>query len=966
MTVPTIVLNGDPNGIPTEDRLFASDVMLGQIYYRVLDGKDLDDILYGGYGIVSLTGGSGADRFVIGPTPGATGTTQFTAIIDYNRILGDRIVLSGGLTPDRVTVRAVADADLPNLNNLDDADRIVAAVGDAVIIDDQTGQALAVVKNTLPSDILFAGIDGLGLTPQESALLAPPPGGTVPIQDFAPFAPAFGPRIVEYADYDDRPSYYLSSAAYTTLAGARDSFNKFVSFDFTDPPAPYGTFLNGRVGPMQHIHNNELELFFVVSGTYVFTEGMQEGVNLGVVEDHVLTAGTLGYGPLGRIHGFRALPNDGPSRIFSIAIPGGLDNFFSNAGTPVSNRYNQIKKNSIEELANTTFWAGQRGDEIFLTPWDLGQINPATQDAWSELRPPTSDPSIAGLPIPTFAPQWPDMVTSSITSEDRPVSVGAFGENRLALVTEDEAKAVTGRVAWKGPFSLPSQPGASFEYDYLTLDAGLNADYALSASVEEAPQDPLDPTPSSFLLLYSLDGPLSVRLYDQFDPLNPTVPTDLTFELAPLTFVQLPTGTRYSLANTGTVEAKALSIHIFNQTPPETTQLGVASLDAASPDPDVLLLTGDPTFAAVDFTLQSRGKGFGYPLQIAAFVVDDQGNLICDCSDHDSGHESGHESDHQSGHESEHGEGPHTIALGDPEYVHEALKHSKVIMSVLDDNASQQLGASSTLTNFAGSRLSFLVVQGSTVADTLAAMADGHDVPPEQVRVGDEAASLIQNGDSVDIRFRVKGNRDVLVSAAPQAVTNPQDPLPLGLFNWNYAEQHNGFLDLTYDIDARSLNGQNVDVSVQDFASDRSGSRSSFGFYQILDEHGTILDPVTGNRIAPTAENRAQYLQAATQIAQATATGFLVNGAAGNGFATKLEGGFLYAPILMTGGPGQPNSALVPFAELNPGGALANVMIGTNTWAWEDGTGSRALYNDVRFGLNVMSPYVEQSMAAMA
>ena len=562
MTAPSIDLIGDD----TINRLFTSNSKLDSAYYRYLFGAGENDILYGGYGIVKLTGGTGADRFIIGATPGGNGSSESTTISDYNLAEGDRIALSGGLTTANVTVRAVTQADLARLNNLDDPDRIPAAIGDAVIFSDQTGQAIAVIKNTSFSDIQFVGIETLGLTEEETSQLAPPTNGLVSAQNFAPPAPAFGVRIVEYADLDSRPAYYLSSGLYTTLAGAPETLNKFVSFDFSDPPAPYGTYLNGRVGPLQHTHANELELFFVVAGTYIFTEGMQDG-NTGVLEDHILTPGMLGYGPQGRVHGFRADPGDGPGKIFSLALPAGLDAFFQNSGTAVTNRFDQIKPNSQPEANNTSFWAGQRGDEIFMTDWDLGQINGPAPGAWSELRPPYTGTSIDGRPIPTFQPPWPDMVTSSIYSDTRPTSLGEFGESRLTLVTADEAKAVTGRLAWKGPFSLPSEPGGSFVYDYITLEPGLNETFELSSTVEEAPHDPLDPTPSSFTVLYSLDGPLSIRLYDQFDPISQTL-IDNTFNLDPLTYVQLPTGTRYSLANNGLTEAQALSINLFNQVAP--------------------------------------------------------------------------------------------------------------------------------------------------------------------------------------------------------------------------------------------------------------------------------------------------------------------------------------------------------------------------------------------------------------
>jgi len=125
------------------------------------------------------------------------------------------------------------------------------------------------------------------LTASEQQIIAPQNGGRIPVQNFNASSPADGVRIVEFADLSNKdfPAYYLSSAAYSTFAGGTDTYNKFVSFDFTDPPSPYGTYINGRVGPLQHTHTNELETFFVVSGTYIFTDGGQTGVTTGELKD---------------------------------------------------------------------------------------------------------------------------------------------------------------------------------------------------------------------------------------------------------------------------------------------------------------------------------------------------------------------------------------------------------------------------------------------------------------------------------------------------------------------------------------------------------------------------------------------------------------------------------------------------------------------------------------------------------
>lgn len=942
MAINPLVITGSGNA----DRLFAPYQMFRQNYFRSLNGNAGADILYGGYGTVSLTGGANGDTFILGATPGGTGTTDYTYITDYNASEGDKISLSGGLTAADVTVRAVTAADITALAYSNGPYRTAPTVNDTCIINKATGQYLAILKNTAPQSVSFATLASLNLTATETAALAPPTGGRVPAINLNPFAPAFGPRIVEVADYSEVPAYYLSSAIYTTLAGSSDTLNKFVSFDFTDPSAPYGDYLNGRVGPLQHTHSNEIELFFVVSGNYIFTEGPQKSVTSAELMDVEVGAGTLMYGPLGRVHGFRALLDDGPSRIFSLAIPAGLDKFFENAGTTVSNRFNQIKPNSLQEAINTAFWAGQRNDQLFLTPWDMGNFAPpqsGTPQPWSQLRPTYSGPSIEGRPIPTFSATTPKMVASPVGSPDRPVQTSKFGEQRVALVTPEEAGALTGRVAWKGPFSLPYQAGASFQYDYLSFNPATNTSFAATETIAPSNPDPRDPTPSSFVVLYSLSGDLSIKLFDQINPNNPQQKIDLTFQLDPLTFVQLPTGTKYALANTGSGKAEALSILIFNQSNPPTTAASITSQNSL-PAPEVMLLTGDATFAALDFKLTAAPAAAfinGKNIQIGVFSVDQQNRILCDCE--------------------EDGMGAHTISPSDPNYLKEALANSKVIMSVINRRAGQPIGASSTLTNFKSNRQMFLVAEGTTIAEALASLEAGTPIQGK-IRIGESAATISQNGANIDINFGFGNAKNIKIQATPRPTSDLTNPLKLGTFNWNYSQQNLGLLDLMYDLDSRSLMNTNIDVTVNGFSRNLGSSRQRIGFYQILDENGTIKDPITGKIISATKENATAYLAAANAIASNPADGFAVDATKALNYRTKLEGGHLYAP-LFTYTNGKTTQTFVPFAAVNSDGLQHNVTTATNGWSWEDGIAGRAnrLFDDVSFGLNITSPFIARN-----
>jgi len=255
--------------------------------------------------------------------------------------------------------------------------------------------------------------------------------------------PVPGVRIIREKDYDKQTANYLSSNLYTTLASGRDTFNKFVAFDFQVTP-------NG--GPLPHTHSNEWETFFVHQGDVRFTVGVDNSkVGDEAFITEVIPAGTLVYGPQGPVHGFF---NDSGkfARIFSFAMPAGLDNFFVTSGERVKDFNAPIPEITIEEIIRTAFWAEQRGDALYVP------------------IPNTPAPPLGCLPedqrLPGYVCPPSDHVIGSIT--DAPYAVGAFGESRVSLLTKEEAGNITGATAFCGP-GIPGRPGGSVNYDYISL-----------------------------------------------------------------------------------------------------------------------------------------------------------------------------------------------------------------------------------------------------------------------------------------------------------------------------------------------------------------------------------------------------------------------------------------------------------------------------------------------------------------
>jgi mannose-6-phosphate isomerase-like protein (cupin superfamily) len=351
---------------------------------------------------------------------------------------------------------------------------------------------------TVPALLILAGLSGADLSRAYAE--------TLKASDRA-FAemPVRGVRIIRPGAYPLRPAFYLSSNLYTTLATERETQNRFVSFDFQVSPGG---------GPLPHTHRNEWETFFVDRGEVTFTIDVDPNPPFPFIEQ-VIPAGTLVYGPQGPVHGFQNKTGRF-ARIFSFALPGGLHNFFLVAGTIVRNYFAPIPQIDLAEIVRTAFWAEQRGDALHFP----------------------------GAPPPVVPPSTPEHVISTIagkdlvTGGDRPRFRGPFGEERVSLLTPEEAGNITGATAFCGP-GAPGRPGGTVDYSYFSLPPG-NPNFPAQVTSE-----------NPFEVFYVLGGGLSF----QFNDLIVTLPR--------LSYVEIRGGVPFSIANRGTLPARSLAISVI-------------------------------------------------------------------------------------------------------------------------------------------------------------------------------------------------------------------------------------------------------------------------------------------------------------------------------------------------------------------------------------------------------------------
>jgi mannose-6-phosphate isomerase-like protein (cupin superfamily) len=108
---------------------------------------------------------------------------------------------------------------------------------------------------------------------------------------------------------------WLGAATMTLKATAASTAGELMLIE-TDAPVGHG--------PPLHVHHDEHEAFYVIEGRLEIVVG---GVR------HEAGAGAFAFLPRGIAHTFRVI-GDTPARMLTIAVPGGLEGFFREAGRP--------------------------------------------------------------------------------------------------------------------------------------------------------------------------------------------------------------------------------------------------------------------------------------------------------------------------------------------------------------------------------------------------------------------------------------------------------------------------------------------------------------------------------------------------------------------------------------------------------------------------------------------------------
>ena len=105
-------------------------------------------------------------------------------------------------------------------------------------------------------------------------------------------------------------------------------------------------------GPPPHVHTHEHEFFYVLDGTFELRIGD---------ELHALQPGGFAYVPRGTVHNFRNTSLT-PSRILVGFTPGGIEDFFREAGRPATDD-GPAPPLDEDEIARTTVAAPKYGLE---------------------------------------------------------------------------------------------------------------------------------------------------------------------------------------------------------------------------------------------------------------------------------------------------------------------------------------------------------------------------------------------------------------------------------------------------------------------------------------------------------------------------------------------------------------------------------------------------------------------------
>ncbi len=292
------------------------------------------------------------------------------------------------------------------------------------------------------------------------------------------------------------------------------------------------------------------------------------------------------------------------------------------------------------------------------------------------------------------------------------------------------------------------------------------------------------------------------------------------------------------------------------------------------------------------------------------------------------------------------------IAPGAPGYQEAALRNAQVIFSVLPDGLGSA-NPTRELSFDVGTRLGFYLVQNSTTDSVLSGQA-------ASVFFG--SASFNANGtDYLQVSNLTTGGYTLAWNDQPGGgnqnfddvvltvqATGQNQPLPVGT-ELQGGEQRE-LIDLSDQV------GRVTNFNYEVFS--EAAYDNTIGLYVVEDQQGTVIDPLSGNRIAPGQVGyEAAAIRRSVFQASEDATGSL-----------QIGGGTLLAPYIIADGTvdefltensgnqqGQGPLAYFAYLGANPDGVDHVRLLGDNTFGFEDlfGGGDRD-FNDMVFKVDIV------------
>ncbi|MBW4638771.1 MAG: DUF4114 domain-containing protein [Gloeocapsa sp. UFS-A4-WI-NPMV-4B04] len=345
-----------------------------------------------------------------------------------------------------------------------------------------------------------------------------------------------------------------------------------------------------------------------------------------------------------------------------------------------------------------------------------------------------------------------------------------------------------------------------------------------------------------------------------------------------------------------------------------TISLGNVSTDNTSNElsvnatNDFFVIQGNAPTATVRFTNVESNAGFVN--EMGVFTVDDEQGTI------------------------------NGIAPGEAGYLKAALERGKVIFSALANNEFSNLLSPRELSLETGKLLAFYLVQNNTTDNVLASLATGEPVPNvffASASVNADGFEHLQIRDLGNNAFEIaqedgSGGADSDFNDLLVRFELSNDPPSLGT-NLQGSPQRE-LIDLTQQQGQMVQASLNLDSSAE--------FDNLVGFYRLANEDGTVIDPITGQAIAPGSPGYAQAALAnsVVQYEQNAIEPFL------------LEGGAIYAPYLLA--DGDSNAAYFPYLGSNADGFDHLRLLGNNVFGFEDQPGGGDQdFNDMVLQVNL-------------